>query len=55
MLLVGRWVGMGGACIIDILFNRLASVGLMVRAPKPLARPEMVDCRLLLPPEEVGV
>jgi hypothetical protein len=43
--------GIGGAMLI--LFNRRASVGLMVRAPRPEALPEAMDCRL--PPEEVGV
>lgn len=31
--------GIGG-CIMDILFNRLASVGLIVLAPRPLALPD---------------
>lgn len=46
-------LGSGGACIMDILFRRRASVGLIVRAPKPDARPETVDWRLL--PDEDGV
>lgn len=45
--------GRGGACIMDILLRRRASVGLIVRAPRPDARPETVDCRLL--PDEDGV
>lgn len=46
-------LGRGGACIMDILLRRRASVGLIVRAPRPDARPETVDCRLL--PDEDGV
>ena len=46
--------GIGGACIILILFSLLASVGLIVRAPSPDARPDAaVDCLRL--PEDVGV
>ena len=44
---------MGGTCIIDSLFSRLASVGDTVRAPRPDARPEAMLCRLL--PDELGV
>ena len=50
---LGMFVGMGGACIMLILFSLLASVGLMVRAPRPEARPDAMDCRLL--PDEDGV
>lgn len=46
-------VGIGGACIIDSRFNRRASVGLIVLAPRPEALPEMVDWRLL--PDDDGV
>ena len=42
------FVGKGGAFIMLILFSLLASVGEMVLAPRPEARPESVDC--LLPP-----
>jgi len=45
-------VGIGGAFIMLIRFSLLASVGLMVLAPNPEARPDAVDCRLLLPDEE---
>lgn len=38
---------------MDILLSRLASVGLIVRAPSPEARPEIVDWRLF--PDEEGV
>ena len=33
----------GGFCIIDIRFSRLASVGLIVRAPKPVICPGITD------------
>ena len=46
-------VGIGGGFIMLILFNLLASVGLIVLAPNPDARPEAMDCRLL--PEDDGV
>jgi hypothetical protein len=46
--------GIGGACIMEILFSLLASVGLIVLAPSPDARPEAaIDCRRL--PDEDGV
>ena len=46
-------VGIGGACIMLIRLSRLASVGLMVRAPRPDALPDAIDCLLL--PDEEGV
>lgn len=45
-----RFCGRGGAGgTIDIRFIRLASVGLMVRAPRPDAWFGMTDIRLLVP------
>lgn len=38
---------------MESLFSRRASVGLMVLAPNPEARPEMADCRLF--PADEGV
>ena len=46
--------GMGGGFAADMRLSRLASVGLIVLAPKPLTRPEATDWRLLLD-VEVGV
>ena len=41
-------MGIGGApCIIDNRFILIASVGLIVRAPKPVACPGITDSRLL--------
>ena len=46
--------GIGGACIIEILFSLLASVGLIVLAPRPEARPDAaIDCRRF--PDDDGV
>lgn len=36
-------VGIGGGFIVLILFNRRASVGLIVLAPRPEALPEAMD------------
>lgn len=46
-------VGIGGGFTVLILFSLLASVGDIVLAPSPEARPEANDCRLL--PDEEGV
>lgn len=44
---VGGVCGIGGAfCMIDNLFNLRASVGLMVRAPSPVACEGITDRRL---------
>lgn len=44
---VGGVFGIGGAgCAIDIRFIRRASVGLMVRAPSPVACDGITDMRL---------
>lgn len=52
---VGGVCGMGGAGgAMDIRFMRRASVGLMVRAPKPVAC-GMTDIRLEDEQEDVGV
>jgi hypothetical protein len=40
-------MGIGGACRVDNRFNRRASVGLIVRAPSPVACGGMVERRLL--------
>ena len=45
----------GGCCRVDIRFNLLASVGLIVRAPKPVACRGIVDMRLLEPEDGVCV
>ena len=48
---VGGVYGIGGGFgIMDILFNRRASVGLIVRAPRPVAcaLPGIIDILLLL-------
>lgn len=50
---LGTLFGIGGACIMLILFNLLVSVGEMVLAPRPDIRPFAVDCLLL--PDEFGV
>ena len=42
---IGGVRGRGGAGIIDILFILRASVGLMVRAPRPVAWPGIMDRR----------
>ena len=50
---LGAAVGIGGGFIMLILLSLLASVGLMVLAPSPEARPDAIDCRLL--PDDEGV
>ena len=50
----GVFDGIGGGLAADRRLSRLASVGLIVLAPKPLIRPEATDWRLLLD-VEVGV
>lgn len=51
---LGVFDGIGGGLAADRRLSRLASVGLIVLAPKPLTRPEATDWRLLLD-VEVGV
>ena len=46
-------VGIGGGFIVLSRFNLRASVGLMVLAPSPEARPDAKDCRRL--PDDDGV
>ena len=54
IIIVDVVVGKGGACFILNLFALLASVGLIVLAPSPLARPfeDMVLCLLFAFPED---